>query len=123
MMRNFNRQLRVVMSSQQRIAVVGNGNFDVGKTSVGKTSAARKPGQPMVETPAGNDSSSARRIDKTDQQKMDQPRICGAMAQQCGDSGRSNESAPQKFVRLVGCRDTSARPEAWIRPRPAPVKR
>jgi hypothetical protein len=106
------------MSSQQRIAVVGNGNFDVGKTS-----AARKPGQPTVETPAGNDSSSARRIDKTNPQKTERLRICGAMAQQCGDSGRGNESAPQKFVRLVGCRDTSARPITWVRPRPAPVKR
>jgi hypothetical protein len=45
------------------------------------------------------------------------------MAEQCGDSGRGNESAPQKFVRLVGCRDTNARPEPWVRPRPAPAKR
>jgi len=91
---------------------VGNGNFDVGKTS-----PAGKPGQPIVETPAGSDSSSARRIDKTNLQKVERPRVCGAMAQQCGDSGRGNESAPQKFVRLVGCRDTSARPETWVRPR------
>lgn len=97
---------------------MGNGDFDVGKTS-----AARKPDQPIIETPAGTDSPSARRIDKTNPQKVERPRICGAMAQQCGDSGRGNESAPQKFVRLVGCRDTNARPEAWIRPRPAPVKR
>jgi hypothetical protein len=32
------------------------------------------------------------------------------MAQQCGDIGRGNQSAPQKFVRLVGCRDPKARP-------------
>lgn len=97
---------------------MGNGNFDVGKTS-----PARKPGQPFVETPAGNDSASARRIDNTNPQKIERPRICGAMAEQCGDSGRGNESAPQKFVRLVGCRDTNARPEPWVRPRPAPAKR
>jgi hypothetical protein len=32
------------------------------------------------------------------------------MAQQCGDIGRGNQSAPQEFVRLVGCRDPKARP-------------
>jgi hypothetical protein len=42
------------------------------------------------------------------------------MAQQCGDNGRGNQSAPQKFVRLVGCRDPKARPERTIRPRPVP---
>jgi hypothetical protein len=40
------------------------------------------------------------------------------MTQQCGDLGRGNESAPQKFVHLVGCRDAKARPEPWVRPRP-----
>jgi hypothetical protein len=39
------------------------------------------------------------------------------MSQQCGDSG--NQSAPQKFVRLVGCRDSKARVEPWVRPSPA----
>ncbi len=42
------------------------------------------------------------------------------MSQQRGDSG--NVSAPQKFV-LVGCRDPKARPEPWVRPRPAPEER
>jgi hypothetical protein len=37
--------------------------------------------------------------------------MSGAMAQQCGDIGRGNQSAPQKFVRLVGCRDPKARSE------------
>ena len=40
------------------------------------------------------------------------------MAQQRGDSGRGNESAPQKFVHLVGYRDPKARPEPWVRPAP-----
>jgi hypothetical protein len=44
------------------------------------------------------------------------------MTQQCGDSGRGTESAPQKFVHLVGCRDPNARPETRVRPRPAPAK-
>src|ERR1700722_14880147 len=105
------------MSSQQRIAVVGNGNFDVGKKS-----PTRKPGQPIVETLAGNDDASARRIDKSNPRKTERPSICGAMTQQCGDSGRGTESAPQKFVHLVGCRDPNARPETRVRPRTAPVK-
>jgi hypothetical protein len=93
---------------------VGNGNFDVGKKS-----PTRKPGQPMAGTLPGNGSSAA----QLDAQKIERPRVCGAMTQQCGDSGRGNESAPQKFVRLVGYRDPSPRSETWVRPRPAPVKR
>jgi hypothetical protein len=34
--------------------------------------------------------------------------ICGAMSQQCDHL--SNQSAPQKFVHLVGYRDSKARP-------------
>jgi hypothetical protein len=72
---------------------VGNGNIDVGKKT-----ATRKPGQ----------------------QNSEPSTICGAMAQQRCDSGRGNESAPQKFVQLVGYRDLRARPEPL---RPGPVKR
>jgi hypothetical protein len=42
------------------------------------------------------------------------------MAQQCGDLG--NQSAPQKFVHLVGCREPNARPAPWVRPRATPAK-
>jgi hypothetical protein len=42
-------------------------------------------------------------------------KVSGAMSQQRGDSG--NESAPQKFVQLVGCRDPKVRSEPWVRPR------
>jgi hypothetical protein len=45
-----------------------------------------------------------------------------AMTQQGGDSGRRNQSAPQKMVHLVGCRDPNARPKPWVRPRPVPEK-
>jgi hypothetical protein len=87
---------------------VGNGNIDVGKNT-----PTRKP--------------SELRIDKQNPPqnplKADRPRICVAMAQQCGDLGRDNASAPQKFVRLIGCRDRNARPEPWVRPRTTPVKR
>ncbi len=38
------------------------------------------------------------------------PAVCGAMTQQRGDL--SNQSAPQKFVRLVGCHDAKTRASA-----------
>jgi hypothetical protein len=66
---------------------VDNGNIDVGKKT-----ATGKPGQP-----AGNAGSSERRI------HQQQGGNCGAMSQQRCDSG--HESAPQKFVRLVGYRN------------------
>jgi hypothetical protein len=75
---------------------VGNGNIDVGKKT-----ATRKPGQ----------------------QNSGPSRICGAMAQQRCDSGRGNESAPQKFVQLVGYRDPKARSQPLAGPLAAPVKR
>jgi hypothetical protein len=92
---------------------VGNGNIDGGKKL-----QIRKPGQPMAGTLPGGGSSAM----QLDAQKIERPRVCGAMTQQCGDSGRGNDYAPQKFVRLVGYRDPSPRPETWVRPRPAPAK-
>jgi hypothetical protein len=38
------------------------------------------------------------------------PAVCGAMSQQRDHLG--NQSAPQKFVHLVGCRDSGARASA-----------
>ncbi len=35
-------------------------------------------------------------------------RVCGAMAQQSGDGGGGNQSAPQKLLHLVGCREPKA---------------
>ena len=114
---NFHGQLRVVVPSQQRIPVVGDGNSDVGKES-----PTRKPGQPMVEPLPGSEDSSQLRIDESNPQKTERPRICGAMTEQCGDSGRGNDQTPQKFVHLVGCRDPNARPETWVRPDAVPIK-
>jgi hypothetical protein len=91
-------------TSNEGMAVVGNGDIDVGNERL-----TRKPGQSAVEIPA--DGSPKPRIDKQNLQKTERPRISGAMAQQCGDIGRGNQYAPQKFVRLVGCRDPKARPE------------
>jgi hypothetical protein len=44
------------------------------------------------------------------------------MTQQSGEYGRGNESAPQKLLQLVGCRDPKARLVPWVRPRPLPAK-
>lgn len=93
---------------------MGNGNIDVGNKT-----PTRKPGRPMIERLAGTSGSSELRIGQPNPLKTSRPGICGAMSQQCGDSG--NVSAPQKFVQLVGCRDPKARPEPWVRP--GPVKR
>ena len=102
---------------------MGNGNIDVGNKS-----PTRKPGPPVVERLAGSNNAPELRIDKPNPLKTERPKICGAMLQQCGDSGRGNESVPQKFVQLVGCRvpkakDPKAKAEPWVRPQPAPVKR
>ena len=97
---NFSRQLRVVIR-QQRILVVGNGNIDVGNKT-----PTRKPGQPGIDGP--------------NPLRTERPRIPAAMAQQCGDLG--NQSAPQKFVHLIGCREPNAHPAPWVRPRATPTK-
>jgi len=73
------------------MAVVGSGNVDVGNDT-----ATRKAGQPIAE-PA---------------------KLCGAMAEQCGDGGRGHQSAPQKLLQLVGCRESKTRPGPKIRPIP-----
>ena len=93
---------------------MGNGNIDVGKKT-----ATRKPGQPIVEQMTKRDGASERRIDKAVASKAERPRICGAMSQQCGDNSRGNQSAPQKFVQLVGFRDPKAQPKPPVRPAPA----
>jgi hypothetical protein len=94
------------------MAVVGNGN-----AVAENNSPICKTGQPTVESPAESDGPCG----KIDQQspKSERPRICGAMSQQRGHSG--HESAPQKLVQLVGCRDSKVRTEPWVRPRAAPV--
>jgi len=97
---------------------VGNGNIDVGNKT-----ATRKPGQPIVENSAATSGSSELRTGNPAPLKKEQPKSSVAMAQQCGDSGRGNQSAPQKFLQLVGYRDPNARHEPWVRPRPAPQKR
>ena len=88
---------------------MGNDNIDVGNRS-----PTRKSGRIGV---TGNRGPAELKIEKPTAQKVERPRICRAMLQQCADSG--NFSAPQKFVRLVGCRDSKLWPPPWVRPRPS----
>jgi len=97
------------------MAVVGNGITDVGNHT-----PSRNPSQPIAEPLAQREGSSELRIDKPLQTGTIS--ICGAMSLQGGDSGRGNESVPQKLVHLVGCRDPNVRPEPWVRPQPVPTK-
>jgi hypothetical protein len=117
--RNLSRQRWI--SVQQRIAVVGHDNIDVGNNPTGQ------PGQPILQRSAASIGSTDARIDRQNPKRTERP-ICGAMSQQYSDSNRGNESAPQKFVHLVGCRDPKARSdkarsEPWVRPLPGPAKR
>jgi len=93
---------------------VGNGSTDVGTRT-----PTRKPVRPMVERLVA---SSESRSEQPKPLTKARPRISSAMAQQCGDSGRGNQSAPQKLVQLVGCRETNARPKPWVRPDAVLVK-
>jgi hypothetical protein len=94
---------------------VGNGNIEVGNKT-----PTRKPGQPLLGRSGRADDASDLRGEAQNPPKSAPPKICGAMSQQRCDSG--NESAPQKFVQLVGCRDPKARQAPWVRPRSAPKK-
>jgi hypothetical protein len=92
---------------------VANGNIGVGKQT-----ATRKPGQPLVESLSGRNGSAELRIDSP--LKTEHP--CGAMSQQGGEF-RGNVSAPQKFVHLVGCREPNVVRDAQVRQSSDPAKR
>jgi hypothetical protein len=77
---------------------VGNGNIDVGKKA-----STRKTGQPIVERLFGSSGLPELRIDQQNPGQAARPHICGAMAQQRGDSGI--QSTPQELLHLVGCRE------------------
>ena len=59
---------------------------------------------------------------------VDASKNCGVMAEQRRPDGcNENESVPQQFVHLVGCRDPNSRRAPYpmtqsVRPRPAPPK-
>jgi hypothetical protein len=75
------------------MAVMGSGDIVVGKNP--STSESARP------------ENLAKRVKASTAAKAEGH--CGAMSQQRGDSGAT--STPQKFVRLVGCRDAKARPK------------
>lgn len=94
----------------------------MGNIDVGKKTTARTPDQPLIERLARTDGTPKLRIEAPNTVRMKRSVNCGAMSQQCGDSG--NYSTPQKLVQLVGCRDPKARSEKagsepWARPGPA----
>jgi len=78
------------------------GNDDI---VVGKKSQMRAPKSVIAENPAKRAGVSA----PTDAGSAKLEQHCGAMSQQRGDSGAI--STPQKFVRLVGCREAKAGPQ------------
>ena len=93
---------------------MGNGNIDVGNKTpthkIGRPGAGRRfEGNGVPEVRIGGQILS----------RTELPRVSGAMAEQRGDSGRSDQSAPQKLVRLVGCRDTKERPASALGTSPA----
>ena len=95
---------------------MGNGIIDVGNQT-----PSRNPGQPIGEPLTRSNNASELPVDEPLQTGTIS--ICGAMSLQRGESGRGNESVPQKLVHLVGCRDPNARTEPWVRPQPIPAKR
>jgi hypothetical protein len=84
---------------------VGNGNIDAGEET-------GQSGQPIIDRADG----SGLQIEP-DPRRVARQKNCGAMSQQRDDS--SNQSAPQKFVQLVGCRDSAAQAQPSVRPLPA----
>ena len=77
---------------------MGNGDIVVGSNP-----SSRKPA-----TIIGDTAGTASAAPRTNSDPVKAERGCGAMSQQRGDSGAA--STPQKFVRLVGCREPKVRP-------------
>ena len=86
---------------------MGSGNIDVGSAT-----PAHKSGQPVERQGKTSEA-------KTSEHPVD---LCGAMSQQ-GSEFRGNVSAPQKFVRLVGCRERKVEAGLEARQFSNPVKR
>ena len=89
---------------------MGNGNIDVGSKI-----PPRKTGQPSIGRWIGSKTVPEVRIGDRVPSRAKYPEVSGAMAEQRGDCGRGDQSAPQKLVRLVGCRDTTERPASPLR--------
>ena len=91
--------------TQQRIFAVDNATIDAGEDT-------GQAGQPIIDR-----ADDSRPQIEPNPRRVARQKNCGAMSQQRGDSG--NQSAPQKFVRLVGCRDSAAQAQPWVRTAPA----
>jgi hypothetical protein len=88
---------------------VGNGNIEVGSKTT-----TRKADRPSVRRLLGSNILPqlriSERVPSSEILQVSEAKS-GAMAEQRGDSGRGDQSAPQKLVRLVGCRETKELPE------------
>lgn len=76
--------------------IVGNGNFDAGKKD--PVGGLLRPGN----SPRGGPETGS---NEENRPKFEQVKTCGAMSER---HGHGNESSPQKFIRLIGCRDPKA---------------
>jgi len=81
-----------VATQSQPGAIVGNG----------KKGPIRGPLRPTGSSPGGEPAAAN---GGNNRPKIEQGKTCGAM---CEQHGYGNESAPQKFIHLIGCRDPSA---------------
>jgi hypothetical protein len=89
------------------MAVMGGDDIVVGyRTSIRKSSQSTlaQLGAPASAFVLPADKPSALKTDRPESR----PSVCGEMSQQCGHN--STQSTPQKFLRLVGCRDRNAGP-------------
>jgi hypothetical protein len=85
------------------MAVMRGDNIIVGSKPISSKSAST-----IVEDPAERAGPLSLPGDRSNLLKK-RPGPCGAMSQQRSDSG--SQSTPQKFVRLVGCRDPRIKPQ------------
>jgi hypothetical protein len=78
--------------------IVGNGNFDAGK---------KDPIRGLLRPIRGNSPEGEPETGSNEENrpKFEQVKTCGAMSEQ---HGHGNESSPQRFIRLIGCRDPKA---------------
>jgi hypothetical protein len=86
------------------MAVMRGDNIIVGSKPISSKSASA-----IAEDPVGRAGPSSLSGDRSNALKK-RPGPCGAMSQQRSDTG--SQSTPQKFLRLVGCRDPRIKPEA-----------
>jgi hypothetical protein len=108
-----------VLFPQQRTAVVGNGNNDVGSATPN-----RKSGRELAENSPGSNDPGPRFVKAGRHGEASGPPVslCGEMSQQGGEF-RGNMSAPQKLLHLVGCREPKAEPGLEGRRYSNPFKR